>query len=159
MKTRKKVLATLVIAALVVGCGGKDDNATQPAQGASGSPVKVEFIKRADAICEEADKAQEAGLKDYLKKTPSAQYSKAGQSKMVVAAGLPPIRDESEKLTALEVPDGEEAAVNAIFTGIEVAIRESEKDPGSLLSGSKNAFTDVGKLASRYGFDACSSAF
>jgi hypothetical protein len=159
-------VAAVAMTSIAAGCGGGNDQGTGSAAstGATSSPTsskatltKAEFIKQADAICEKTDKVQEAGLKAYLQKKPEAQSTKAGQSKMVLAVGLPPIQTEAEELAELGAPSGDEAKVAAIVDGIEKAVEKGEAEPGSLLTGS-SPFTEVDKLAGEYGFKACNNA-
>jgi hypothetical protein len=160
----------LVIAAalafLASGCGG-GDNGDATAQGGSGSApaveavdglTKAELIAKADAICEETDKKQEAALKAFLKKNPNAESDPKGKAQMVKEAGLPPIRTEVEEMADLGAPPGEEDQVQAILDSLQQALEESEKDPESLLGNSSNPFDAAGKQAAKYGFNACSNA-
>jgi hypothetical protein len=153
------LVAVLGIALVVAGCGGADSGAV--AITANPDLTKAELIKQGDAICEKTDKLQESGLKAYTQKNPEAESNKAGQSKMVIAVGLPPIQTEAEELAALGAPSGDEDKVAAIVEGIEGAVEKSEEDPASLLGGAQGAqnhFTAVGKLAAEYGFKACNNA-
>src|SRR4051812_43050555 len=123
-----KITFFLVLVALIAtGCGGGDDQSSSQTQGAGGNaaasltPEQAKFVDSGDAICKKTDKTQERGIRDYLTKNPEAQNTKAGQEKMVMAVGLPPIQVEAEELAALEVPPGDEAKIAAIIEGIEAA--------------------------------------
>jgi hypothetical protein len=152
-----------VIVVVAVGCGSGDDgsssnDSSQASVTTDPAATKASFIRQGDAICDKTDKTQEAELKAYLKKDPNAQSTKAGQSKMVLAVGLPPIQREAEELAALGAPSADAKKVEAIVEGIEEAVEKGEKDPSSVLTGSKNPFAQVDKLAAEYGFKACNNA-
>lgn len=151
VKTWLKIcLLALSLAAVAAGCGGGEGTAAS-------SLTKAEFIKAADAICEEADKTQDAELKAYLKDNPKAEASKAGQIKLVASAGLPSVQSEIEELTELGTPEGEEAEVEALFESMEKALAESESDPSKVLTKAGNPFVALEKQAADYGFKACNS--
>jgi hypothetical protein len=141
------VVSFALAASSVAGCGGDTD--------ATAAPVtKDEFIRRADAICEKADKVQESELKVYLKAHPDGPASRVGRTIKLV--GLPPIHAEVEELANLEVPQGEESVVGVVIRGMRQSLREAEEKPGVLATGA-GPFTEVDKLAKKYGFKACSS--
>jgi hypothetical protein len=142
------LLAVLSLSAIATGCGGSESTASE-------SLTKAEFIRAADAICRDADKAQEAELSAYVKKNPKAEASEAGQVKLVAAAGLPSIRIEIEELTELAAPEGEE--VEALLKNMEKALEESEADPSRVLDAAGNPFTAVEKQASKFGFKSCNT--
>jgi hypothetical protein len=154
-------IAVCVIALVVSGCGGGSGSSstspavTTPVTTASGM-TQAEYVKRGDAICDKSDKAQNASLKAMAKKDPKAESTAAGRVKLVVTAGLPPIKIEAQELAALGAPSGDEAEVQAIVDGLNEAIEKSEQNPASVLNSSANPFTQVDKLAQEYGFKICS---
>lgn len=154
---RGSVIAMLVAALIVVGCGGDDGGSGTDetvAVTTSEELTKGELIAKGDDICDETDEVQEEKLQSYLKKHPNSQSSKKGQADLVREAGLPPIQAELEELAALGAPPGDEEKIEAILRGIERAIEKGEDDPTSLLAeGSLSE--SVGKLAADYGFRAC----
>lgn len=175
------VLIALIAIVCAPGCGGSGDISGTSQSSSSGAATtsrggdeaqasdqtdrddsvpdemltKEALIEQGDEICRRADKAQEGALKDFLKDKPNSQGSAAGRAETVEQAGLPPIKVEVDELAALGAPQGDEAEVEAIIEGIERAIEEGEAKPLSLLS-STNPFVEVGKLAKKYGFKACS---
>jgi hypothetical protein len=152
----------LVVAVSGAGCGGSGDSSSGSGETASVTTnsdlTKAALIKRGDEICEKTDKVQEEELKAYLKKNPKAESTPDAQKKMVLAAGIPPIQTEVKELAALGSPEGEEARVTAIVRGVEGAIEKGEEEPEALVTGSKNPFAAVDKLAGEYGFKACNNA-
>lgn len=163
MRTRTFValLALLLVAVVAVGCGGSDSTADTNAAvtvTTDANLTKTALIKQGDEICKKTDEVQKEGLKAYLAKNPKAESSKAEQTKLVMAVGLPPIKAEVEELAALGAPSDDVAEVQAIIKGFEKAVEEGEKKPTSLLTGTENPFTAVGELAGEYGFKVCNNA-
>lgn len=117
---------------------------------------RAELIKRGDAICAQADKEQRASLAEYAKENPGTP-SDAEEEKLILSSGLPPIKAEAEALSELSPPAGDEKEMEKIVSGIEVALRRAEADPGSLLGATRDPFAPVGEVASRYGFEVCVS--
>jgi hypothetical protein len=166
---KRLLVIAAALAFLASGCGGGDDSDATAQGGSDSAPsveaveavdglTKAELIAQADAICEEADKKQEAALKAYLKKNPNAESDPKGKVQLVKQAGLPPIRTEVEEIAALGAPAGEVDQVQSIVDGLQQALEEGEKNPESLLGNSPNPFEASGKQAAKYGFKACSSA-
>jgi hypothetical protein len=177
---RKLLLIMLVAGAAIIpiGCGSGGDGSSgdasstqqssqsqaSPGEGDASSQIEVPdgltraaLIAKADKICEATDKAQKRELQAYLKDHPNGTSTSKGEVDMVREAGLPPIREEVEKLLSLGAPPGEEEEVAAIYDGIESALEEGEQNPRSLLSETGNPFIEVGKQAAKYGFAACSN--
>jgi hypothetical protein len=140
------------------GCGSSNDNSVAQSVKVANRPplTKAAFIKRADSICERADKKQGAALRIYASK-PSAANSHKSEEHFVVASALPPVQVEAEELDALSPPSGDEQEVKAIVRGIEDAVKKAEAKPGVLLKTgfSGGPFTHVQKLGAKYGFKAC----
>jgi hypothetical protein len=159
------LLVVALLSLVVYGCGSDSDSSTSagfttPSKAAEGGATitKAELIKKGDAICRKTDQRQSRGLKAYAKKHPQWEKTTSGQEKAIAKAGLPPIGVEAEELENLGVPERESATVNAIFTALERALDEAEKDSGSLFSQKENPFDEVDQLAGDYGFKACSNA-
>jgi hypothetical protein len=169
------LLIALVVALFAAGCGGggsdsaagtdsaantstETDGTSTTADSTSATPLtRAEFIKQGDAICTQIDTEQEAALKAALKKDPEAQTAKANQEKLLTEAGLPPIQNGIEELASLAPPSGDEVKAEAIVSGIEEGLKDSEEDPGILLSPATDPFVKAGKLAGEYGFKVCST--
>jgi len=134
------------------GCGGSDS------EGATTESLsKAEFIKAADAICKKSDQIQGGELKAYVKANPKAESSKAGQIKLVEAAGLPAVRTEIEELSELGTVRGSEAEADALIKEMEKALGESEDEPEKVLKASANPFASVEQRAAKFGFKECNS--
>lgn len=144
-------LSFLALAAVVAGCGSANGE---------GAPAlsKAEFIKKADAICAETDKAQDAAQRDFEKKYPKAPASPRWEEKFILVVGLPPIQVEAEKIGDLAPPSDDEEEIGEIVAGLEKAVREVKENPSTMLEpGTVGPFADVFLLTERYGFKACST--
>lgn len=141
-------LSFFVFVLAAYGCGQAVDDSAR-------SPTKAEFVKEADNICSRADATQKADLALMVKRHPTDQATQAGQERLIVAVGLPPVKEETEALRQLQVPAGDEEQIATILQAIEDALKTGESDPGSLLTKSEDPFLNIEKLASDYGFKAC----
>ena len=145
----KKLLIFLVLAsvgaAAVAGCGGSGSDPL----------TKAQFMKQAEAICEKADTAQANELSVALKEDPKAPQTTKGKEELVLQVGLPPIQTEAEELGDLAPPSADEAEVEAIIEGFEEGVEKAEGDPLSVTKPAGNPFTEVEKLAAKYGFKNC----
>lgn len=151
-RSRFLALAAIAAVASLAGCGsGGDGTASAPL-------TKAEFIKQGDAICEKADGKQKVELQAYLKEHPAARSSQAGQEKMILEVGAPPIQSEAEELAALEPPADDQDEIGAIVEAIEEAVSKVKEDPSNLTTGAKGPFAKADKLARAYGFKACAQA-
>lgn len=154
MLPRLRHIAFAVLAASILfasGCGGSDST--------TASLSKAQFVKQADAICEAADEAQAEALQRFGEETPQLSNkqinSKATQETIIKAVGLPPIRAEIKELSELGVPEGDEDQIEAIISGLEQALKQAEANPVALTDEKGGPFTEVGKLAAKYGLKAC----
>jgi hypothetical protein len=137
---------------MISACGGGGTSV----EAADPPPIsKSQLLKKGDAICEKTDKIQIAELNAYFKKHPASQKSKAAYVKMIRLAGLPPVANEIEKLTALGAPKGDGGKVGAILASYEKALKTAEANTVSILSVSGGPFAGPEKLAAQYGFKAC----
>jgi hypothetical protein len=144
-QTSRLLFATVAVALLIAGCGGGSDTTS--------SLTKAEFIKQADAICEQTDETVLAGMKQAAKLGVGKQKLSPKQEKALVLLGLTSVRKEAEELAELGAPSGDEAQIAAIVKGIETAVTEAEREPINNLGSS---FTEVNKMAAKYGFKGCS---
>lgn len=146
------IVAAILLAALIGGCGSDDEGNTT-------ALTQAEFIKQADDICARVDREQISGFESYAKKNPQDASTTSGQEKIIGEVGLPPIKLEAEELNELGVPEGDEEQVEAIVAGIEDALSEAEDDPLSMTrEPGGGPFVEVNKLALSYGMKSCSDA-
>jgi hypothetical protein len=142
-------LLALVLAAL--GCGSDS------------SLTKAEFIKQADVICKKADDKKTAALEAYLLKIGTGigkPMTRAQSEYQVKKVLMPPIQAGAEEVSELDAPDGEEEKVNAILSGVEKAVKESEEEAGHPQKSTtgpafNDPFANVAKLSQEYGFKTC----
>jgi len=146
MEGRLLKAATVVLLLVLVafGCGGGDDSAVT-----TSSLSKAQFIKQANAICEQADEDQFAGMAKVEKEVSGNIESQANEEEMVISGALPPIQREAEEIAALGAPSGDEEDVEALVVAIEGAVEEAEEDP---IQGLEKAFNEPDRLAAKYGF-------
>jgi hypothetical protein len=146
------VTCSLLALVLMAGCGGSDSD--------SGSALtKAEMIKQGDAICKKTNDVQGAAITKADKQEPIAERSEPDRLKLVVSAVLTPASKEAEELAELTPPAGDEEQLEAIVSGLETAVDESTEEPSPVLEGSAvTPFTQVNKLAAKYGFKVCSEA-
>jgi hypothetical protein len=136
------VLSLVICSICTFGCGNSSSEAA--------SLTKAQFIKRGEAICNEAELEQLKGANAYASKHPGAE-----EEDLVVPVILPPIEKELEGLEALGVPKGDEEAVQKFLTSLEAAVKQSRESPGDLFAAETDPFTKPDKLAEEYGFDVC----
>lgn len=139
---------------LIAGCGGSSGRNAK-----AETLTKVEFIERADQVCERTDATQRFAVRKYLANRPSATASQSSNEAAVLAVGLPAIKVEAKELDELPVPEGDEVEIKAIIDGVEKAVEKGEENPGELVNVKPGGgpFAAVGKLAREYGLDACAA--
>jgi hypothetical protein len=147
----------LALALLVAGCGSSDDSTTGDDVTAS-SLTKAEFIKKADAICEEAGEGIQEESISYAEENGidvEKEPSDGEKEELVTEVIVPNIEKQAEDIAALGAPEGEEDQVGSIVEGIESAAAATAKDPGSVIEGDEGAFKSVNEEATEYGLKAC----
>jgi ABC-type Fe3+-hydroxamate transport system substrate-binding protein len=157
------VLASaLAIASLAVGCGGGDSTAgdTSTANDASSDVpalTKAEFIAQGDAICTKTLEKNSANVQAFLSENGLGEGeapSPEQEEELVSTVILPQFQAVAEELGKLGPPEGEEAEVEEIVTGIEDAVAEGEDDPSGVIGGG-DPFEDVNEKAKELGFKSC----
>jgi hypothetical protein len=151
---RKPLLALLVISALVVGvvgCGSSSDTSSD-----SGQPSKAAFIRQGDLICQETLEKNEEALRHFVLEHEVGLKAAAGTpADLILEKAIPNMEREVEQLRRLREPAGTKSELEAIFTGIEKALKKGEKDPESLAQGAGNPLRAVSGSARRFGFHVC----
>jgi hypothetical protein len=145
-------LAVLVaLAAIAAGCGGGDDTTDSAAV----TLTKAEFIKQGDAICEEANEANQAEAEEFAKEN-GFELEKASKEQLEEAVGevlAPSLNKQAEELGALGAPKGDEKKVEEIVVAVEGAADEIEGNPNLVFTG--KALKKPNQLAEAYGFKVC----
>lgn len=140
-------VVSVMFAGLVSSCGGGDATLS-----------RAEFIKRADAICERADKTQAGEAAAYAKAHINAIQGlsrKAAVEKLVGAILGPSVLKEANEIETLGAPDGDEGKIKAFIAAIEEGVKKAEKNPGTVEDLSGGPFNHADNLASEYGFQKC----
>ena len=145
--------SVLAFAALAVGCGGGDDSSD--ASSASAPLTKAEFIKQADAICDEASQQSQTEAEEFAKENDFEleEANKKQLEEAVSAVLIPNLNQQAEDIAALDAPAGDEERIEELTASLEDAAAEVEDDPGVVFSG--DALAEPGKLAEDYGLKVC----
>lgn len=144
-------LAVLVaLAAVVAGCGGGDDSDT------SASLTKAEFIKKADAICEEGNESINTEVDEFAeeKGTTPEKMTKEQQEEFVEQVVAGEIHSQAEEIGDLGAPSGDEEQIEAMVEAVEGGADEIEEEPKALF-GKTNPLAEGTKLAKEYGLKVC----
>ena len=140
------VLALVLAAALLAGCGGSDGGG-----GETESTTTDEFVTQADAVCAESDAQNSAAFKQAFG---NEQPTPAEAAAYVGDVLVPALEIQLEELRALSPPEGDAETVNAIWDEIGSVIETMKEDPEAAL-GIEDPFADVTPQAEAYGFKNC----
>jgi maltose-binding protein MalE len=156
------VLAGVVaIAVIAAGCGSSSSSDSTSSGEASGSSLsKTEFIKEADAVCEEGNESLNAEAEEFAKEhnVNIKKPTTAQQEELISKVLGPALREQAKAIHALGAPSGEEAKVKAVVKAVEAAAKETEENPSSLIEGkSGGPFVKADNLARAYGLNVCGS--
>jgi hypothetical protein len=182
--TRLCLLAAAVaIVAVAAGCGGGGGSSSSSAAGGettsaeggasgktsrakgesssgktapTGSLSKSEFVKQANAICEEGKKEGLGKMAAYVKKhkggSQAPNVELLGEALKTVF--IPTIQNQVDEVRALGAPSGDESRVEDFLTALEEDVEAAEASSGSGANFAK-AFKDSAELAHEYGLDGC----
>jgi len=131
-------------------CGSGSSSSSTP------SLTKAQFIAQADKLCEETNKAQLAAVVKASKEAKGQSLDPTEKRKLMVTAGMVPIKEEAKKIAALGAPSGEEEAVTAIAEGIEAGAG-AVAGAGTVESVGP-AFKSVNQKAAKYGLKSCAQS-
>jgi len=150
--------ALLAVPLLIGGCGGSDSSqARAEITVETGSMSKVEFVKRADAICKKS-KAQ--ALREFST-FPSAGVQSAGAaatSAEIVHTIIVPIYGKLiDQFTSLGAPKGDEQDVAGFLNTLQQNLDLVEEEPTKALNGLSSPFKPAAAKALRYGLTTCAS--
>jgi hypothetical protein len=141
------VVSVLILALVgVTGCGSSGDSATAALPQAT-------FIKRAEAICEQAEQEEFKSTVAYTKEHPSSK-----EEEWVAPIFVPAVEEQLRQLKALGAPEGEESSIDSMLAELGTAIEVTKADPKKVLQPSTNPFEKYDKLAKKNGLVACSHA-
>lgn len=148
--------ATLVASALLAttaGCG--DDSSTGDEDTSPTGPTREEYIGRADAVCEKGNAELEAAASAFFadKPHPTARQEQAYAASIFV----PNIEAQIDELQQLQVPEGDEEEVAAVYDAAAAGIAEIADDPSTFGGEPPAGFREASRLAEAYGFEVCGS--
>jgi hypothetical protein len=157
MNGRGKVLLaamTLALLLMLLGCGAGDEST-----GSAESMTKTDFVKKANAICAQADKEISRVYGRYSKKPyPGGKRpTEAVMNRVAEEVVIPARRKQVQRLRALGAPPGEEQRVRRILAAIEEGIEKGEEDRRTLRAtgGAEYAFTKALELEVDFGLVKC----
>ncbi|HEX8066740.1 MAG TPA: hypothetical protein VF520_09465 [Thermoleophilaceae bacterium] len=147
----KGLLAAVLAGSLALGlvaCGGDD--------GVS----KADYIEKADAICAQGDKENQAIVEKSFEDQQDPQPEEAQSA---IREVVPLQKARLAKLRELEKPDGDESKLDAIYTAVQAGIASLEQagqDPTAslaILKSQRGPFDAADRLAKDYGFKDCAN--
>lgn len=144
------MLCLSAITAVVAGCGGSSNDSTV-------SLPKAQFLKRANAICRNAQRSKEEVMQHLLTENgDKPALSKVGQEKVVLQV-TKPVAKMTQELEKLGLPQGAEDEAEAAIDHFSETVEEVESDPRATLEGSGGQFTEADKLAADVGLKQCAA--
>ncbi len=177
--------AAIAVAVAIAGCGGGSDSSSgstaaggettsaanessgKSAQGkgesSSGKSVqagdlsKSEFVKQANAICEEGKKQSLEKMAAYVKEHNggSAQPSAELVVEAVQVVFIPQVQAQIGEIRALGSPQGDEGTVEAFLDAMEEGAEAASEASTSSTSKFGQSFKRSAELAHEYGLDGC----
>jgi hypothetical protein len=122
----------------------------------SGQMTKARFVEQAEKICKQGREGILAAVGAYIKEH-RGQGSSASETAAAAlkAEFLPSVQDQIDKLRALDVPEGDEAEVQAILDSMQVAVDTGKESSGNSSAEISKPFAKSGSLARQYGLSAC----
>jgi hypothetical protein len=138
------LLATLLLALFVSGCGGGGDDKQASA---ATSLSKAEFVKQGNAICKKASKERVAKFE--------AHTGDISTEEIVLKYTLPSMQEIGEQLGELGAPKGDEEKIEAIVTGIDEGVEKSEEEIEKDPEGFDIYVAPAEKQAVAYGLKEC----
>lgn len=128
---------------LLSGCGG-----------GSSSQSKTQFVREANAICEQAEQQRFKRMEAASRKFPSGDLKQVPTQEKMLAIGISAYEDAAQELGSLRTPDGDQEKVEAIIHGLEEGARKVREAPSTLLV-SNYPFRRVDGLLKAYGIVKC----
>jgi hypothetical protein len=150
------VLSLMLV--LLAACGSSDSDTStggEVAGATSGGLTKAAYIKKADAICREAQASQLKAIEAAVAERASTHTTKAEEKAFIREVGLPPIRTELRRLAALEAPKGDEDQIKEWLKEARIALAKVEKEPLAINVNATNPFNAADAKAHKFGFKTC----
>jgi hypothetical protein len=145
----RAILAAALAASLIAaGCGEDGDEGNE-----APALTKQEWLLRANAACEAADKVMDReGRTVFAEGEPSQPVMRDYALEVVV----PAFRRTIDDIRALGAPAGDEEVVEQLLTAQEQGTDRVERDPLSIFEDDEPS--DADRLAAEYGLDSCGDA-
>jgi hypothetical protein len=144
----------LAVAAVGFGCGG--DGSTEVT--ASADVEKPTYIKKADAVCKQANIRIEDGWEDFVKgrggDPTKAFEGEDAENEFTATVVLPGKQWQVDELAKLAAPESDQKEVEAILAAYQEGIDVGEADPERVTS-SQGVFKYAAKTAEDYGLREC----
>lgn len=146
----------LAVAVIGIGCGSSSDGSTEVT--ASADVEKPTYIKKADAVCKQANIRIEDGWEDFVKGRggdPNKAFEEEGaEDDFATTVVLPGKQWQVDHMAELEAPEEDQKEVEAILAAYQEGIDVGEEDPSKVTS-SQGVFKYAAKTAEDYGLREC----
>jgi hypothetical protein len=154
------LFGVLAIAVIAAGCGSSDSSDSSSGDESSATALtKPEFIKAADAVCEEGNEAISEEVEEFGEENgfDAEKANEAQQEELISEVVAPAIGEQAAGISELGAPSGEEEAVEEIVEAVEAGAEEGEEDPSSFLveNGNEGPFDEANELADEFGLKVC----
>lgn len=150
----KKLLACLGFSAalLVFGCGSNSDPGTSAT---SEAESKLQFVHRANAICERTAREKDRAVRQALAKAASTEgrSSRDDLEGLVADIVVPKLENVVGELADLTPPARDAETVGGIWRRLELALQKTKDKPALMLES--NPFLPAAEAAAAYGLSAC----
>jgi hypothetical protein len=147
--------ATLTVCVVLATTGCGDDKVRGAGDDSETTSTRAEYIEQADAICEQGNADLEAATSEFFagKPHPTARQERTFATRVFV----PKLQAQLAELRELQIPEGDEEDVTAIYDAVSAALDEISADPSSFGGEPPAGFRDASRLAVEYGFQVCGS--
>jgi hypothetical protein len=115
---------------------------------------KGEFLKKANAICENGNTDIEQAAKHQFPEK-GGKPSQTQVLRYVSSTVTPDIQHQIDELKKLGAPEGDEEPIKIILAETQRALVQAKKTPAALIKGGPGPFAGADKFAKAYGLIAC----
>jgi hypothetical protein len=148
------VAGVLAVGAIGLGCGS--DGSTEVT--ASADVEKPTYLKKADAVCKQANIRIEDGWEDFVKSKggdPTAAFEgQDAENEFATTVVLPGKQWQVDEMAKLTAPEEDAKEVEAILAAYQEGIDVGEEDP-SRVTSTQGVFKYAAKTAENYGLREC----
>ena len=140
------VLTAAAVAVFVSGCGGGDSTT---------AVSKAQYVKKVNAFCREKEEERFGDLMAKGQKLEEKARGKAISNKEkedILVSVLPSYEKMVTELREMDVPEGDEDQLEAIYDAMDQAAQKIKANPGTALV-SEVPFVASEKLAKAYGLE------